>query len=103
MKTLPITTIVLCLALLAGCSQKLTWTRLDGDSPDPAKLEAAQKKCRIVSKLTGLERALEDRDQKLKNSSSDQAQTLAREEYEAIRQQVYREIDTCMTRLGYKR
>lgn len=103
MKTLPITTIVLGLALLVGCSQKLAWTRLDGGSPDPAQLEAAQEKCRIEFKLTGLERAREERDQKLKNSSSDQAQMLAKDEYEEIRQQVYREIDTCMTKRGYKR
>ena len=103
MKTLPITTIVLCLVLLPGCSQKLAWTRLDGGSPDPAQLAAAHKKCRIAFKLTGLERAREERDQKLKNSSSNQAQTLANDEYEEIRQQVYREIDNCMTKLGYKR
>ena len=103
MKTLPITTIILGLALLTGCGQKLPWTRLDGGSPDPARLQAAQKECRIESKLTGLERARVEREQKLKNSSSEQAQTLARDEYEEIRQQVYREIDTCMTRQGYKR
>ena len=103
MKKLPITTIVLGLALLAACSQKLAWTRLDGGSPDPAQLEAVQEKCRIKFKLTGLERAREERDQKLKNSSSDQAQMLAKDEYEEIRQQVYREIDTCMTERGYKR
>lgn len=103
MKTLPIITTTLTLALLAGCGQKLAWKRLDGASVDPARLQQAQKECRIEIKLAGIERAKEERNQKLGSSTSNQAQMLAKDEYEEIRRQVYREIDTCMNKQGYKR
>ena len=103
MKTLPIITIPLTLALLAGCGQKLSWTRLDGGSADQARLQQAQKECRIEIKLQGLERAREDRDKGLAESSTNQGQMLVKDEYEEIKRQVYREIDTCMNKKGYKR
>lgn len=101
MKTLPI--IIYALVLLGGCRGGLDWKRLDGAGVDPARLEKAQKTCRIEIKLAGLERARARRDEQLEQSSSDAAQTQAKNEYEEIRRQVYREIDTCMNRQGYRR
>ena len=103
MKLLPIITIALTLALLGGCQQSLKWTRLDGSSADEARLEQARKACRIDIKLAGVERAEADRDEKIKKSSTNQSKMLAKEEYDSIRRQVYREIDTCMNKQGYKR
>lgn len=103
MKALPIISISLGLALLAGCGQKLAWTPLDGSDTDEARLQEAQKTCRIEIKLAGLERAREERDDKLRISSNNQAQMLAKDEYEEVKRQVYREIDTCMNKQGYKR
>ena len=103
MKTLPIITLSLTLALLAGCQQNLAWKRLDGSSADSGQLEQARKKCRIEVKLAGLERAQEERDEKLRQASSNQAQMLVKDDYEEIKRQVYREIDTCMNQQGYKR
>ena len=103
MKILPIFTLGLTLALLAGCGQKLAWARLDGSKADPEQLQIAQAACRIETKLAGIERARENRNEKLVKSSSNQAQMLIKDEYEEIRRQVYREIDTCMNKQGYKR
>ena len=102
MKTLPIIT-GLVLALLAGCQGGLDWKRLDGGRDDPSRLERAQKTCRIEIKLAGLERARDERDERVRNASSDAAKKLAKDDYEAVRRQVYREIDTCMNRQGYRR
>ena len=103
MKTLPITLAGLALALLGGCQGGLDWKRLDGGRDDPDRLERAQKTCRIEIKLAGLERAEAERDERLKSASSDAAKMLAKDDYETIRRQVYREIDTCMNRQGYRR
>ena len=103
MKTLPIISITLALTLSAGCGQKLAWTRLDGGKADSEQLQKAQKACRIETKLAGIERAREDRNEQLKKASSNEAEMLVKDEYEEIRRQVYREIDTCMNKQGYKR
>ena len=75
----------------------------DGGSADEARLQQAQKECRIETKLQGLERAREDRDKGLAKAATNQRQMLVKDEYEEIKRQVYREIDTCMNRQGYKR
>ncbi len=103
MKTLPIIIAGLPLALLGGCQGGLDWKRLDGGRDDPERLEQAQKSCRIEIKLAGLERAEAERDERLKQASSDAAKKSVKDDYEAIRLQVYREIDTCMNRQGYRR
>jgi len=103
MKTLPIITITLTVALFAGCQSNLNWKPLDGGSADDAKLEKARKACRIDIKLTGVDRAEEERDKKLSQSSTNQAKMLAKDDFDEIRRQVYREIDTCMRKQGYKR
>ena len=103
MKTLPIMIAGLALALQGGCQGGLDWKRLDGGRDDPGRLEQAQKTCRIEIKLAGLERARDDRDERLKQASSDAAEQRVKDEYETIRRQVYREIDTCMNRQGYQR
>ncbi len=103
MKSLPIITITLTLALLGGCQKNLDWRPLDGASANPAQLEKASKACRIEIKLAGLERAQEERDQKLGAASTNQAKMLVEDDYEQIKRQVYLEIDTCMRKQGYKR
>lgn len=103
MNPLPIITLSLALALVSGCQKTLNWTPLDGGSADAAALEKARKACRIDIKLAGVERAEEEREQKLRSSTTDQAKMLANEDYEQLRRQVYREIDACMRKQGYKR
>ena len=103
MKTLPIISCGLILALLAGCQSGLDWKPLDGGSIDPERLELAQKACRIDIKLAGLEHAETLRDERMRRATSNEAQMLAKDEYEDLRRQVYREIDTCMNRQGYQR
>lgn len=100
MKTLPIISLAL---LLAGCGQNLAWKRLDGGSINDARLQAAQKECRIETKLAGIERAREARNDGLRKATTNEAEMRVKEDYDAIRQQVYREIDTCMNKQGYKR
>jgi len=103
MKTLPIITITLTLTLTGGCQKNLDWTPLDGASTDAAKLEKARKACRIDIKLAGVDRAEEERDKKLSQLSTNQAKMLAKDDFDELRKQVYREIDTCMRKQGYKR
>lgn len=103
MKSLPIITISLLLTLLVSCQKNLDWRPLDGARADPAKLEKARKACRIEIKLTGLERAQEERDKKLGAASTNQAKMLVKDDYEQVKRQVYLEIDTCMRKQGYKR
>jgi hypothetical protein len=103
MKALPIITITLTLTLLGGCQTNLDWTPLDGANADANQLEEARKACRIDIKLAGVDRAEEERDEKLSQSSTDQAKMLVKEDYDELRRQVYREIDTCMRKQGYKR
>lgn len=103
MKAFPIITTTLALALLTGCQSSLNWTPLDGGSADATKVEKAHKACRIDIKLAGIERAEEERDKKLSQSSTDQAKMLAKEDFDQVEKQVYREIDTCMNKQGYKR
>ena len=101
MKTLTI--IIFTLVSLTACQKQLAWTRIDGDSTRESRLQAARKACRIDIKLAGVERAEQDRDEKIRRSASDLAKSQAKNEYEQIRRQVYREIDTCMNKKGYKR
>lgn len=91
------------LALLAGCQKNLDWTRLDGSSPKVEQLEKAIKTCRIEVKLAGLERAQEERDTELNKASTDQVKMRLKDEFDQHRQQVYREIDSCMNKQGYRR
>lgn len=93
----------LTLALIGGCQNNLDWTPLDGWSTDLAGLEKARKTCHIEIKLSGLERAQQERDKKLGASSTNQLKMLAKDDYEQIKRQVYREIDSCMQEQGYKR
>lgn len=103
MKPISSCLIIVGLALLGGCQKNLAWTRLDGTSADTDKLEQARKACRIDIKLAGVERAEEERNENLAKASTNQAKMLVKDEYEEIRRQVYREIDTCMNKQGYKR
>ena len=103
MKTMAIISLSLSLALLASCGQKLAWKRLDGSATDGARLQQAQKACRIEVKLAGLERARDERNERLRTASNNQAQMLAKDEYEELERQVFREIDTCMNKQGYRR
>ncbi len=103
MKALPIITITLSLALFTGCQSNLNWKPLDGSSAETAEVEKARKACRIEIKLAGIERAEEERDKKLSQSSTNQAKMLAKEDFDQEKRQVYREIDTCMNKQGYKR
>jgi len=95
--------IILTLALLVGCQKSLDWKPFDGGSTDAARLEKARKACRIEVKLSGLERAQQERDKKLGTSSTNQAKMLAKDDYGQVKRQVYREIDLCMQEQGYKR
>ena len=97
-----LSTITLAL-LLAACGQNLAWKRVDGGSVSDARLQAAEKECRIEAKLAGVERAKEARDDGLRKATTNEAEMRVKKEYDEIRQQVYREIDTCMSKKGYKR
>lgn len=103
MKTLPIITTTLTVVLFAGCQSNLDWKPLGSGSAEAAKLEEARKTCRIDIKLAGVDRAEEERDEKLGQASTNQAKMAVKDDYEALRRQVYREIDTCMRKQGYKR
>jgi hypothetical protein len=100
MRTYPVTTIILILALLAGCQPK--WVRLDGETVRDARLEEAKRACRVERKLTALERAEEDRDDDLARANSNEAEMLVREDFDQVRRQVYREIYICMDKQGYR-
>ncbi|MCP4388041.1 MAG: hypothetical protein GY802_07085 [Gammaproteobacteria bacterium] len=103
MKSLCLYLVIPGLILLAGCQKNLDWTRSDGSSPTPEQLQHARKVCRIDIKLAGLERAEEERDTNLSNASTEQAEMLVKGEYDLVKKQVYREIDTCMSKKGLKR
>lgn len=87
---------------LLACAQ-LEWTRLDGADFEDTALQQARQACRIERKLDALERAREQRDSDLGDASSDQAKMRIKDEFASIERQVYREIDTCMSRQGYRR
>ena len=92
-----------CLAaiIVTGCGT--TWTRLDGGSADEARLERALETCRVERKLEGLARAEEERSRQLGLAKTNQQKMTAREDYAEIERQVYREIDICMHRQGFRR
>jgi hypothetical protein len=95
--------IAICLlaALISGCGT--TWMRLDGSSADEVRLEQALKTCRVERKLEGLGRAEDDLDRQLAAAKTSQQKDRARQEYAAIERQVYREIDICMHKQGFRR
>ena len=103
MKSPSLYLIIAGLILLGGCQSNLAWTRLDGSSATPEQLQEASKACRIEIKLAGIERAQEERDDDLNKASTNQSKMLVKDEYEQLKQQVYREIDTCMNKKGYRR
>jgi hypothetical protein len=103
MKSFSLYLLIAGLVLLAGCEKSLDWTRLDGSSPTAEQLEKASKTCRIEIKLAGLERAQEARDTDLDKASTDQAKMRVKDEFDQLRLQVYREIDSCMNKQGYRR
>jgi len=101
MKVLSVSLLALFLSLASGC--QLKWVRLDGSSVDQATLEQARQTCRVDKKLAGLERAREERDDKLAKSSTNEAKMLLKDDFAAVEKQVYQEIDTCMNKQGYRR
>ncbi|MCP4391407.1 MAG: hypothetical protein GY802_24150 [Gammaproteobacteria bacterium] len=103
MKSLCLYLVILGLTLLAGCQKNLDWTRLNGSSPTDEQLQYARKACRIDIKLAGLDRAEEERDVNLSKASTNQAKMLVKDEYDLVKKQVYREIDTCMSKKGLRR
>lgn len=103
MKVLPLLTVIAASTLIGACSSQLQWSNLDGSSPDTAELQEASKTCRIDKKLAALENADSERGSKVRKAKSDEARMLFNEDFDQVRKQVYREIDTCMSRQGYKR
>ena len=92
-----------CVAAIIATGCGTTWTRLDGSSADEKRLERALETCRVERKLEGLARAEEERSRQLGLAKSKQQKMAAREEYDEIERQVYREIDICMHRQGFRR
>ena len=101
MKAIFLGFLVTALTLLGGCSSQ--WYRLDGASVDDADLQQALTTCRVARKLEGLERARDERNDGLDQSKSNQQSMQVRETFSEIERQVYREIDTCMSKQGYRR
>ena len=101
MKVFSVSLLVMTLTLASGCQPN--WTRLDGGSADEAGLQTAKKTCRVEKKLAALERAREGRDDDITKSSSNDSKMLIKDDFAAVERQVYREIDICMHREGYKR
>ena len=97
------THLLLFAALLLTACQAVNWHPIDGASGSAAAIAEAREVCRLDAKLAGLENAREQRDAALGQASSDAAKKAARDEFEQIRRQVWREIDICMARQGYRR
>ena len=95
--------VLLSLALLAASCKTVSWQPIDGASSDASALAQARKACRIDAKLAGLERAEQERNDELRQAGSNASAMLAREDFEQVRRQVWREIDICMARRGYQR
>ncbi len=88
--------------LLCGC-QAVGWQPIDGASGEASAIAEARKFCRVDAKLAGLERAAKERDEALRLSQTNESTMVARDDYDQIRRQVWREIDICMARRGYQR
>ena len=101
MKVFSLSLLVVALSLASGCQSK--WAGLDGSSADEAGLEKAKKTCRVDRKLAALERAREERNDDISNSSTNEAIMLIKQDFDAVERQVYKEIDICMHGEGYKR
>ena len=95
--------ILLAVGLSAAGCKTTSWQAIDGASGEAAAVAEARKACRIDAKIAGLERAEEERDEELRQASSNASKMVAREDFEQIRRQVWREIDICMARRGYRR
>ena len=101
MKAFSLSLLVVALSVASGCQSK--WVSLDGSSASETGLEAAKKTCRVDRKLTALERAREERNDDISNSSTNEARMVIKEDFDAVERQVYKEIDICMRREGYRR
>ncbi len=88
--------------LLFGC-QSVGWYPIDGASGAAAAIAEARKACRLEAKLAGLQNAQQQRDEALSQAETDASKQAARDEFNQIRRQVWREIDICMARQGYRR
>lgn len=95
--------ILLALGLFAAGCKTVNWYPIDGASGEEKAVADARKACRIDVKLAGLERAEEQRNEELRQAASNASKMVAREDYEQVRRQVWREIDICMARRGYRR
>lgn len=102
MKVLFNSLLIVTLSLAGGC-QQLKWVNLDGSSVNETGLEKAKKACRVGRKLEALERARDERDDDLARANSNEAKMLVKDDFAAVERQVYKEIDICMHRQGYKR
>lgn len=102
MKVIVINLLLATLLLLGACTGA-PWFRLDGASFDDADLEQAKQTCRVERKLGGLQRAVEERDTELDQAQSDAERSRIKAEFDQINRQVYREIDTCMYKQGFRR
>ncbi len=93
--------IVFVLVLMSAC--QLKWVKLDGSNPDEARLEKAMRSCRVDKKLAALERAGDENKKKIAGTKDRDRKQQLKDGHEAVRETVYREIDTCMRRKGYQR
>ena len=101
MKAFSIPLIALTLAAVAGCQPK--WVRLDGNSVEQVRLEEARQACRVDRKLAALERAESEKSKNLSQAKTNEAKMLLKDDFDLVERQVYREIDACMRRQGYRK
>ena len=93
--------IIIALVVSSGC--QLKWVKLDGSSANEVHLEKASVACRIDRKLTALERAEAENKAEISATKDRDLKKLLKAEFTEVKNTVYREIDTCMNRKGYKR
>ena len=101
MKFFTVSLLAVTLTLVSGCQPG--WTSLDGSNADEAGLQKAKQACQVDSKLAAIESARQERDDDITKSSSNEGKMLIKDDFAAVERQVYREIDLCMRREGYKR
>ena len=87
--------------LIGGCQTK--WVSLEGSPIVEYEFQQARTACRVDEKLDRVEQAEAERNTRLRQAKSNEANMLVKDDFDLKKRAILTEIDTCMRQQGYRK
>ena len=87
--------------LIGGCQSK--WVALEGTPIVESEFQQARTVCRVDEKLARLDQAEAERNEGLRQVSSNEANMLVKDNFDLQKRAILTEIETCMRQQGYRK